>query len=52
MENTTKLPTMDELDLPPTVEDLSKAIDSLSCGKTLGIGCEGRKRERPPLTSP
>ena len=30
------LPMMEELDNEPTVEDLSKAIDSLSCGKAPG----------------
>jgi len=29
LENTTSLPTMEELDLPPNTEELSKAIDSL-----------------------
>jgi hypothetical protein len=36
MENTTPLPTMEELDSPPTIEELSKAIDSLSCRKAPG----------------
>lgn len=27
---------MQELDTPPTLEELSKAIDSLACGKALG----------------
>ena len=30
------LPMMEELDNEPTIEDLSKAIDSLSCGKAPG----------------
>ena len=36
IENTTPLPTMDELDSPPTIDELRKAIDSLSCGKAPG----------------
>ena len=34
--NTKLLPTMDELDTPPTIDELMKAIDSLSCGKAPG----------------
>jgi hypothetical protein len=37
MENTTPLPTMKELDSPKTIEELSKAIDSLSCGKNEAV---------------
>ena len=31
------LPIMEELDIPPTSEELSKAIDSLASGKAPGI---------------
>ena len=31
-----KLPVMEELDVPPSAEELSKAIDSLACGKAPG----------------
>ena len=36
IENTPSLPVMEELDRPPTVEELSKAIDSLANNKALG----------------
>ncbi len=36
IENTTPLPTIDELDLPPTIDELRKGINSLSCGKAPG----------------
>jgi hypothetical protein len=36
MENTIPLPTMEELDSPPTIKEISKAIDSLFCGKAPG----------------
>ena len=36
IENTTSLPTMEELDLPPTIDELRKAIDSLACVKVPG----------------
>ena len=36
IENTPSLPVMEELDTPPTVEELSKAIDSLANNKALG----------------
>ncbi len=36
IENTMPLPTMDELDMPPTTDEMRKAIDSLSCGKAPG----------------
>ncbi|KAK4320192.1 hypothetical protein Pmani_008955 [Petrolisthes manimaculis] len=29
-------PVMEELDVPPSVEELSKAIDSLTCGRAPG----------------
>ena len=36
LENTPPLPAMDELNEPPTIEELSKAIDSLASGKASG----------------
>ena len=33
VENTCPLPVMEELDDPPTIEELSKAIDSIASGK-------------------
>lgn len=36
MENITSLPSMEELDSPPTIKELIKAIDSLSCRKAPG----------------
>ena len=36
IENTPSLPVMKELDTPPTVEELSKAIDSLANNKAPG----------------
>ena len=33
LENTPPLPAMDELNEPPTIEELSKAIDSLASGQ-------------------
>ncbi|XP_037803947.1 uncharacterized protein LOC119598372 [Penaeus monodon] len=35
-ENTASLPVMEELDAPPSADKLSKAIDSLACGKAPG----------------
>ncbi|GAA6107151.1 uncharacterized protein LOC118407100 [Tachysurus ichikawai] len=32
------LPVMEELDIPPTLEELRKAIDCLACGKAPGSG--------------
>ncbi|KAL8599289.1 hypothetical protein ACOMHN_008004 [Nucella lapillus] len=37
VKNTCSLPVMEELDDLPTIEDLSKAIDSLASGKAPGI---------------
>ena len=48
IEATTPLPTMEELDTPPTVEELRKAIDSLACGKTPGISCTRERNLRLP----
>ena len=36
VENTCPLPVMEELEDPPTIEELSKAIDSLASGKAPG----------------
>ena len=36
LENTPPLPAMEKLDVPPTIEELSKAIDSLASGKASG----------------
>jgi hypothetical protein len=36
IENTTPLSTMEELDVPPTINELRKAIDVLSCAKAPG----------------
>ena len=33
VENTCPLPVMEELEDPPTIEELSKAIDSIASGK-------------------
>ena len=33
VERITPLPVMDELDAPPSLEELSKAIDTLASGK-------------------
>ncbi|XP_076442831.1 uncharacterized protein LOC143281507 [Babylonia areolata] len=35
-ESITNLPVMEEIDIPPSEEELSKAIDSLTCGKAPG----------------
>ncbi|KAL8621706.1 hypothetical protein ACOMHN_061841 [Nucella lapillus] len=37
VENTCSLPVMEELDDPPTIKELSKAIDSLASGEAPGI---------------
>ena len=54
IEDISPLPTVDELDSPPTIIELRKAIDSLSCGKAPGsdgISSEilkvGRKNSLP-----
>ena len=36
IENTPSLPVMEDLDTPPTVEELSKAVDSLANNKAPG----------------
>ncbi len=36
MDAVPDLPVMEELDIPPTLEELSKAIDCLACGKAPG----------------
>ena len=36
VKSTYALPILEELDVPPSVEELSKAIDSLACGKAPG----------------
>ncbi|XP_076462059.1 uncharacterized protein LOC143294568 [Babylonia areolata] len=36
VESIPNLPVMEELDIPPSEEELSKAIDSLTCGKAPG----------------
>ncbi|RXN35706.1 RNA-directed DNA polymerase from mobile element jockey-like protein [Labeo rohita] len=36
IRNIMPLPIMEELDSPPTIEELGKAIDSLACGKAPG----------------
>ena len=36
IESTPQMPTMDELDTPPTIKELNKAIDSLSSDKAPG----------------
>ncbi|RXN14061.1 RNA-directed DNA polymerase from mobile element jockey-like protein [Labeo rohita] len=49
------LPVMEELDTPPTVEELSKAIDCLACGKAPGndgIPPEVLKSGKPALLQP
>ena len=49
------LPVMEELDSPPTVEELSKAIDCLACGKAPGgdgIPPEVLKSGKPALLQP
>ena len=49
------LPTMEELDISPTVEELNKAIDYLACGKAPGsdgIPPEVLKSGKPALLQP
>ncbi len=49
------LPVMEELDIPPTLEELSKAIDCLACGKAPwsdGIPPEALKNGKPALLQP
>ena len=36
IESTDQMPVMDDLDTPPTIEELEKAIESLSCDKAPG----------------
>ena len=39
VESACALSILEELDIPPSVEELSKAIDSLACRKPPGIDC-------------
>ena len=36
VDSATPLPVMEELNVPPSVDELSKATDSLACGKAPG----------------
>ena len=46
VKGTTPLPTMEELDLPPSIDELRKAIDSLACGKAPATGSHPRSSRR------
>ncbi len=55
MDAVPDLPVMEELDIPPTLEELSKAIDCLACGKAPGsdgIPPEALKNGKPALLQP
>ena len=39
---------MEELNIPPSTEELSKAIDTLACGKAPGNDDGGQKSSRAP----
>ncbi|KAK3766913.1 hypothetical protein RRG08_040435 [Elysia crispata] len=40
IQNTTPLPTMEELEAPPTIDELRKTIDALSCGMNKFVGAK------------
>ena len=49
------LPVLEELDTEPTLDELNKAIDALSCGKAPGEDCippEIIKAGKPALIKP
>ena len=44
------LPVMEELDTPPTEEELSKAIDSLSCTTSMSSSVSAGRKDMCPKT--